>query len=89
MGGQVNGLLAFLSVQGLVMSIVGSAGIAVGLRTLRPSSRDVEEFLKARDRPPRRWSGMFTAAGVVLALVSLLIGILLLMFGLMIMVLAA
>ena len=86
---RVNGLLAALSIQGLVMAIVGAAGIMVGLRTLRPSSRDVEEFLKARDRPPRRWSGMLAAAGVVFALVALLIGILLLMFGLMIMVLAA
>ena len=85
---QVNGLLAALSVQGLVMSVVGAAGIMIGLRTLRPSSRDVEEFLNARDRPPRRWSGMFAAAGVVFALVALLVGILLLMFGLMIMVLA-
>jgi hypothetical protein len=68
-------------VGGAIMMVVGAAGTTFGLRTLRPQVRDIEEYLKATTQAPRPWSSFFASAGVVLGLVSLLIGLMLFMFG--------
>jgi hypothetical protein len=85
----VGGIVAAgFNLGGLIMVILGVAGTAVGLRTLRPQVRDIEELLKPDRRPPGRWSNIMMGSGVLLGLVSLLLGIMLLLFGVAFLVLA-
>jgi hypothetical protein len=81
----VSGLLAVsLSIGSVLMIGLGIAGMVFGLRTLRPQVSDIEDYLRARSdpKPPSRWAGLFAGTSVIFALVALLIGILLFMFGL-------
>ena len=85
MGGIV---AAGFNLGGLIMVIVGLAGTTVGLRTLRPQVRDIEELLKPDRRRSGRWSNFMTGSGVLLGLVALLLGVMLLLFGVAFLVLA-
>jgi hypothetical protein len=73
---------------GLIMLILGIAGTTVGLRTLRPSVRDIEEYLRPPRREPGPWSNFTASSSVVLALVALLVGMMLVMFGVFLLLLA-
>ena len=72
-----------------VMALIGAAGLLYGLRSLRPQARDVEEFMRAREEgSPSRFGNFLASTSVVFALFSLLIGMLLLISGAMLMLLA-
>ena len=73
---------------GLIMVILGVAGTAFGLRTLRPSVRDVEEYLRPARREPGPWSNFTASSSIVLALIALLVGLMLAMFGVFLLLLA-
>jgi hypothetical protein len=79
-----------LGVGSVLMVAAGAAGMAFGIRALRPDVRDIERYLQSRQesRSPGRWSDLFAGTSVVFGLISLLIGILLLLFGLMLILLS-
>jgi hypothetical protein len=87
-GGPAPMLAVGFNLAGVIMLILGIAGTAVGLRTLRPSVRDVEEYLRSSHREPGPWANFTASTGVVLALVALLIGLMLAMFGAFLLLLA-
>jgi hypothetical protein len=76
------------NVGAVVMIVIGAAGVGYGLRSLRPGVREIEEFFRDRDRQPSRWSNLTAAGGTLFGLVSLLIGVMLVMFGVALLLLA-
>ena len=81
-------LAAGFYLPGFLMALAGAAGMLYGLRVLRPSVRDIEEYIRPAKREPGRFTNFMAGSGIVFALISLLIGMMLLLFGLALMALA-
>ncbi len=72
----------------VIMLAVGAAGVWYGLRSLRPNAREIEEFFRDQRRTPGRWSNVTAAGGTLFGLLALLIGVMLVMFGVGLLLLA-
>ncbi len=56
--------------------------------SLRPNAREIEEFFRDQRRTPGRWSNVTAAGGTLFGLLALLIGVMLVMFGVGLLLLA-